>query len=149
MARREQYIVSTVYFTRVNLFYQALVCLEGVLYVDDPGCAFVDEYPDHVETQGVEAWSPIEEVSLGQGADGGLFAGGDGFEWMPEAGSATQFHFDKDEGIAVAQDQVQLPVTGPVVALDEDVPPPRQVAQGEIFAPRAGATFAQGVTTPA
>ncbi len=28
---------------------QNRVRLEGILYVDDPGCAFADEYPDHVE----------------------------------------------------------------------------------------------------
>jgi hypothetical protein len=78
-----------------------------------------------------------------------LFAGGDGFEWMPEAGSPTQFHFDEDEGVPLAEDQVQLAVTGAVVSFDEVVSPSRQVAQRELFSPRAGATFAQGVTTPA
>jgi hypothetical protein len=115
--------------------------------VDDPGFASAEEYPDHVEAQGIEeGWSPIDEVLSGQGADGGLFAGGDGFEWMPEAGSPAQFHFDEDEGVPVAQDQVQLSVTGPVVALEEVVSPLRQVAQRELFAPRAGAMFAQEPT---
>jgi hypothetical protein len=71
--------------------------------VDDLGFAFAEEYPDYVEAQGIEeAWSPLEEVLSSQGADGGLLAGGNGFEWMPEAGSPAQFHFDEDEGISVA-----------------------------------------------
>jgi hypothetical protein len=74
---------------------------KSILYVDDPGFAFADEYPDNIEAQGIEeAWSPIEEVLSRQGADGGLFAGGDSFEWMPEAGSPAQFHFDEDEGVS-------------------------------------------------
>jgi hypothetical protein len=73
---------------------------KSILYVDDPGFACADEYPDNIEAQGIEeAWSPIEEVLSSQGADGGLFAGGDSFEWMPEAGSPAQFHFDEDEGV--------------------------------------------------
>jgi hypothetical protein len=74
---------------------------KSILYVDDPGFACADEYPDNIEAQGIEeAWSPIEEVLSSQGADGGLFAGGDSFEWMPEAGSPAQFHFDEDEGVS-------------------------------------------------
>jgi hypothetical protein len=53
---------------------------------------------------------------------------------------------NQDEGVSVAQDQIQLPVTGPVVAFDELVSSSHQAAQGELFAPRAGATFAQGPT---
>lgn len=114
--------------------------------MDDPRRVLLEEYADHVEAQRVEAWAPIEEVSLGQGADGGLFAGGDGFERMPEAYSPAQFHFDEDEGVSVAQDQVQLPVAGAIVALDELVALARQVAQRELFAPRAGEPGAQGST---
>jgi site-specific DNA recombinase len=53
---------------------------------------------------------------------------------------------NQDEGVFAAQDQVQLPVTGPVVAFDEFVSLPHQVAQRELFAPRAGETLAQGPT---
>jgi len=84
------------------------VPLEGVLYVDDPGRAADDEYADHVEAQRVEAWSSIDEVLSSQGADGGLFAGGDGFEWMPEAGSPAQFHFDEDEGVGTGVEKLGL-----------------------------------------
>ena len=148
-ARREQV------YSRYSLFYKGEfplrdpMYLESVLYMDDAGCAFADEYADHVEAYSVEAWLPIEEVSLGQGADGGLFAGGDGLEWMPEARSPTQLHFDEDEGIFVAQDQVQLAVTGAVVPFDEFVSLACKEAKRELFAPRAGEAFTTQETTPA
>jgi site-specific DNA recombinase len=53
---------------------------------------------------------------------------------------------NQHQGVVAAQDQVQLPVTGPVVAFDELVSLPHQVAQRELFAPRAGETLAQGPT---
>jgi len=53
---------------------------------------------------------------------------------------------NQDEDVLLAQDQVQLPVAGAVVPFDELVPPPRQVAQGELFAPRAGEPVAQPPT---
>jgi hypothetical protein len=71
--------------------FQVSRILESVLYMDDPRSAFADEYPDHVKAQFVEGQSSIEEVSLGQRADGGLFAGGDGLEGMPKAGSRGRF----------------------------------------------------------
>jgi hypothetical protein len=82
---------------------------KSILYVDDPGFACADEYPDNIEAQGIEeAWSPIEEVLSSQGADGGLFAGGDSFEWMPEAGSPAPFHFDEDEGVGTDVQTLEL-----------------------------------------
>ena len=128
------------YFTKM---YSSL---EGVLYVDDPGCAFADEYADHVEAQRIEVRALPGEILFGKRADGGLLVGGDGFEWIPEAQSAAHLDLDEDEGILVAQDQIQLPVTGAVVALDELVSLLQQVAQRELFAPRAGEAFAQGPT---
>jgi site-specific DNA recombinase len=53
---------------------------------------------------------------------------------------------NQHQGVFVAEDQVQLPVTGAVVAFDEVVSPLRQVAQRELFAPRAGGTCAQEPT---
>jgi site-specific DNA recombinase len=53
---------------------------------------------------------------------------------------------NQDDGGVVAQDQVEFPVTGPVVALDEDVAEPGQVAQREFFAPRARAPVVQLAT---
>jgi hypothetical protein len=46
----------------------------------------------------------------------------------------------------VPEDQVQLPLTGPVVALDEDVALSHQVAQRELFASLAEDLVAQGPT---
>ncbi len=56
------------------------------------------------------------------------------------------FHFDEDDGVPLAEEQVQLPVAGPVAALDEDVAAPRKVAQRELCAPRARGPVAQGPT---
>ncbi len=120
--------------------------LESVLYVDDSGCAFADEYPDHVEAYVVEVRLILGEVTFGQSADGGLLAGGDGLEGISEAYAAAQLDFDEDEGVLMAQDQVKLSVAGAVVSLDELVPPPRQVAQSELFAPRAGEPVVQPPT---
>jgi hypothetical protein len=65
--------------------------------VDELWGASAQEYSDHVEAERIEMWLSVGEVVLGQGADGGLLAGGDGFEWMAEADSPAQLHFDKDE----------------------------------------------------
>jgi hypothetical protein len=53
---------------------------------------------------------------------------------------------NQDEGVFLAQDQVELPVAGAVVPFDELVPLLRQVAQRELFAPRAGEPVAQPPT---
>ena len=65
--------------------------------MNDLGFAATNEYPHHVEAQRVEeAGSSIEEVLVSQGADGGLFAGGDGFERMSESGPSSQLDFDEE-----------------------------------------------------
>jgi len=97
----------------------------------------IGEDTDHVESQGVEARFSGVEVVLGDGAQGLLLAGGDGLEWVSEAGPAPQLHFDEDEGIVMADDQVDLPTTCPVIALDKRVTVPYQEAQGKILTPRA------------
>jgi hypothetical protein len=53
---------------------------------------------------------------------------------------------NQHQGIFIAQDQVELPVPGSVVALDENVAPLRQVEKRELFAPRAGPPVAQPLT---
>jgi hypothetical protein len=80
--------------------------LEGVLYVDDSARAVADEYPDHVEAYSVEGWLLLGEVPFGQGADGGLFTGGDGLEGISEAHAPAQLDFGEDEGVLVAKDKV-------------------------------------------
>jgi hypothetical protein len=99
----------------------------------DLGSVGQDSY--HVESQGFEAWFSGVEVVLGDGSQGVLFVGGDGFERVSEAGPATQFYFDEDDGIVLAHDQVDLPAPGPVVALDELVTALEKVAQREVLTP--------------
>ena len=77
--------------------------------MDDLGLADTNEYPDHIEAQRVEeARSPLEEVLPSQGADGGLFAGGDGFERMSESGSSAQLDFDEDERLGLDVETLKL-----------------------------------------
>jgi hypothetical protein len=53
--------------------------LERVLDVTDAKPVLSDEDADHVEPQGVEMWVAVGEVLHGELAEGGLFAGCDGF----------------------------------------------------------------------
>jgi len=100
----------------------------------------------HVEPQSViMRFSGVEEVS-GDGAQRVLFAGGDGLEWVSEASSAPQFHFDEDERFVLAHDQVDLPSPRPVVALDQRVTEPDQVPQREVFTPGPGGFVFQSPT---
>ena len=95
----------------------------------------VGEDADHVEPQGFEVWPSGVEVVFGYGAQGILLAGGDGFQWVSEAGPAPQLDFHEDEGVVFAHYQVDLPAPGPVVTLEECVTVLDQVAQGEVFTP--------------
>ena len=63
----------------------------------------VGEDSDHVEPQGFELWLSCVEVVFGYRAEGVLLAGGDGFQWVSEAGPAPQldFHEDKRPGSGV------------------------------------------------
>ena len=53
---------------------------------------------------------------------------------------------NQHHGGSLAQDQVHFPVPGPVVALDEVVTLPGEVAQRELLAPRAGEAVVQSPT---
>ena len=97
----------------------------------------VDEYADHVESQGVEVRVIVGEILLGERAQGGLFMGRDGFQGMTEADPATKFHFDEDEYFVFTEYQVELTVARPVVAFDELVAAVGQVPQREVLAPRS------------
>jgi hypothetical protein len=96
------------------------------------------EHPDHAEAYAVEIWFAVVEVLFGEPAEGGLLAWRHGFERVAEAGCATQFHLDKNEGVFIADDQVDLATARPVVAFDEPVAAPGQVAQREVLTPRSG-----------
>ena len=76
------------------------------------------EYPDDVEAHGIEVRISLRQVLFGQGAYCGSFTRGHGVEGIAEAPPFTQLDLDEDDGVPVAQDQVQLPVAGAVVALD-------------------------------
>ena len=96
------------------------------------------EYPDHVEAYGIEIRFALGEVLMGEPAEGGLLSGRDGFERVAEASRTTQFNLDEDEDFFFADDHVDLPAARPVVALDEPVAAPGQVAQREVLPPRSG-----------
>jgi hypothetical protein len=66
--------------------------LERVLDVTDAKPVLSDEDADHVEPQGVEMWVAVGEVLHGELAEGGLFAGRDGFEWVAVGGPAAQLN---------------------------------------------------------
>jgi hypothetical protein len=102
--------------------------LESVLYVIYAQFASAGEDSDHVETQGVEVWLVVGEVLLGEAAEDLLFTRGYGFEGVSEAGRTAEFHFYEDERVIVADDQVDLTAASPVVARDEPVAAPGQIA---------------------
>ena len=108
----------------------------------------VGQDADHVEAQGVEGRFSGVEVVFGYGADGVLFAVGDGFQWISEAGLAPKLHLNEDEGVVFAHYQVDLTSPGSVVALDECVTVLDQVAQREVFTPSPGG-FVFQTPTPA
>ena len=70
----------------------------------------------------------VGEVPFGEVVEGGLFAGRYGFERVAECGSPAQLYLDEDEGGSFADDEIYLPPARPVVALDEPVAAPREVA---------------------
>jgi hypothetical protein len=64
------------------------------------------EYPHDVESQRVELRITVGEVLFGEGAEHLLLAGGDGFQRVAEACTASQLHFHEDEGVG---SKVQTP----------------------------------------
>jgi hypothetical protein len=109
-----------------------LECVLDMMYAD---LGTVGEDADHVEPQGVELWFSRVEVMFGYGAQGLLLAGGDGFQWVSEAGPASQFDFHEDDCVVLAHYKVDLPAPGSVVTLDGRVTVLDQVVQGEVFTP--------------
>jgi hypothetical protein len=101
----------------------------------DADLGALGEDTDHVEAQGLEVWLCGVEVVFGYGAQGILLAGGDGFQWISEAGSAPQLDFHEDKCVVLEHYQVNLPAPGPVVTLEECITLLDQVAQGEVFTP--------------
>src|SRR5215207_1858972 len=106
----------------------------------------VGQDSDHVEAQGVELWFSGVEVVFSHGAQGVLFAVGDGFEWVSEAGAAPQLDFHEDECVVLAHYQVDLPAPCSVVALEKFVTVLDQIAQREVFPPCPGGSILQSPT---
>src|SRR5215212_1156587 len=104
---------------------KVLECVFDVMCAD---FGSVGQDPDHVEAQSV------------------LLVGGNGLERVTEAGPAPQLDFDEDDGVVPAHYQVDLPAPGPVVALDELVTVPGQVAQREVLTPCSGGLVFQSPT---
>jgi hypothetical protein len=70
---------------------------ESVLDVMQADLGPVGQDSDHVEAQGIVRWFSGVKVVFGYGAEGILFAVGDGFQWVSEAGPAPQLDFHEDE----------------------------------------------------
>jgi hypothetical protein len=104
------------------------------------------EYPDYVESQGIEVRVAVGKVLLGEGAEGGLFVWGNGFQRISESRTAPQLHFHEDEDVVFAQDQVDLPVARPVVAFDELIAAPGEVTKREVLTPGSGGLLFQSPT---
>ena len=100
----------------------------------------------HVETKGVEVWLVVGDVLLCERADGGLLARRYGFERVPEARRAAELYLYEDEGLAFAYDEVYFAAALPVIAFDESVAAPEEVAQREVLAPRSGSLACQSPT---
>jgi hypothetical protein len=111
--------------------------LESILHVVQAEFVVVRKYPDDVESQSIEIRVPLGQVLLGDGAEGGLFVRGNGFQRVAETCTAPQFDFNEDEGVFLAHDQVDLPVASPVVAFDERVAAPGEVTERKVLTPRS------------
>jgi hypothetical protein len=83
---------------------------------------------------------------FGYGAQGILFVGGDGFQWVSVAAPAPQLDFNEHECVVLANYQVDFPAPGPVVALEKFVTTFDQVAQREVFTPCSGGPVLQSPT---
>jgi hypothetical protein len=65
--------------------------------VEEAGCALAEEYANDVKAHGIEVRLGLGQVLFCEGANGGLLAGGDGFEWVSEAGPPAQLDFCENE----------------------------------------------------
>ena len=67
--------------------------------MEEAGCALAEEYANDVKAHGIEVRLGLGQVLFCEGANGGLLAGGDGFEWVSEAGPPAQLDFCENECI--------------------------------------------------
>jgi hypothetical protein len=82
--------------------------LEGILDVMHADLGTVRKDTDHVEAQGFEVWLSGVEVVFGYPAEGVLFAGGNGLQWISEAATAPQLDLHEDERLG---SNIQTPMT--------------------------------------
>ena len=122
--------------------------LERVLYVFYASFYLGGEDAYDVEAHGIEVWLVFGEVLFGEGADSCLLAGRYGFERVAEARRTAELYLYEDEGLFFVDDEVYFAAALPVVAFDEVVSTPEEVAQREVLAPRAGRLVCQ-CPTPA
>ena len=108
--------------------------------------SLVGEDAYHVEAQDVEVWLVVGEVLFCEGADGCLLARRYGFERVAEARRAAELHLNEDEDLFVADDKVYFAAALPVVAFDEFIAAPEEVAQRKVLAPRPGSLAIQSPT---
>ena len=97
---------------------------------------------NHVEAHLSEGGLALGYVLLGDGAYGLLLARRDGFGGISEGGVPAQLDLHEHQSLLVGQDQVYLPVTGAIVALDEFVSLRQQMPQRKVLAPITDASTA-------
>ena len=69
--------------------------------MEEAGCALAEEYANDVKAHGIEVRLGLGQVLFCEGANGGLLAGGDGFEWVSEAGPPAQLDFCENERVGI------------------------------------------------
>jgi hypothetical protein len=77
--------------------------------VEEAGCALAEEYANDVKAHGIEVRLALGQVLFCEGANGGLLAGGDGFEWVSEAGPPAQLDFCENEGVGSNVQTLRVP----------------------------------------
>ncbi len=100
----------------------------------------------HVEAEGIEIECLVGQVLFCHKADCPLFAWRYRFEGGSVGGAAAEFYLDDDEGVYVAEDQVEFTTAGAVVALHDLVPFADEVAAGDLLAEVAGGPVVQAPT---
>jgi hypothetical protein len=120
-----------------------------VLYVAQFGRALIQQDTHRIEAHVVGIESSFGQILFGEGTDRRSLARGDGLERVPVSGAAPELDLHEDEGRSVAKDQVDLPVSGTVVALYQDETAVLEVLEREVLAPPSGGALLLQGPTPA
>lgn len=94
----------------------------------DPCNSPFDEDSNDIESEILELRLRLGEILLREGPDRGLLSRRYGFSGLPETGASPQLDLHEYDRLLVAQDQVYLSVARAIVALDEPIALPGQVA---------------------